>query len=347
MVNETSQNRIFVTGGAGFIGSQFVRNKIFSGAHVLVLDKLTYAGSLQALDAVNVSPNFRFVRGSINDHTLVRDLLNQFKPAAVVNFAAESHVDRSIQEALPFVETNVLGTTQLLAECLRYWEVLSEEESDCFRFLQVSTDEVFGSLESEGLFSEISPYAPNSPYAASKAAADHFVRASYQTYGFPTLTSYSSNNFGPFQNPEKMIPKMIVNALRQQELPVYGDGSNVREWLSVQDHCEALSRILQVGKAGETYAIGGGREIRNIDLVHMICRLVDDLQQKDPRPAKELIQFVADRPGHDFRYALNGQKLERELGWRAQYNFESKLEETVQWYAKNLGWVNSKEGPAP
>ena len=318
---------LLVTGGAGFIGSNFVQNVIAAtGEPVVNLDKLTYAGSRRNLEALRDDPRHVFVQGDINDRSLVRSLLQKHQPRAIVHLAAESHVDRSIAGPAPFIETNVAGTFALLEEAKAY--------SQQVRFLHVSTDEVYGSLgPSDPAFTESTPYAPNSPYAASKAAADHLVRAYHHTYGMQTVTTNCSNNYGPHQFPEKLIPLTIHNALAGKPLPVYGDGSNVRDWLYVLDHCVALRLVLERGRAGQTYNIGGGAEKTNIDLVREICALLDKLApRKDGGKHAELITFVKDRPGHDRRYAIDCRKIGQELGWRARESFASGIAKTVQWY---------------
>lgn len=322
---------LLVTGGAGFIGSNFVLSTIAeTGEPIVTLDKLTYAGRLENLAGLRGRKEHVFVQGDICDRPLVRRLLETHRPRAIVHFAAESHVDRSIAGPAEFVQTNVVGTWSLLEEARAYWK-----GDPAFRFLHVSTDEVYGSLgPSDPPATEASAYAPNSPYAASKAAADHLVRAYHRTYGLPTLTTNCSNNYGPHQFPEKLIPLMIHNALAGRPLPVYGDGANVRDWLYVPDHCEALRLVLEKGRVGETYNIGGNAERRNIDVVKRICALLDELR---PRPGgyEALITFVEDRPGHDRRYALDSGKIRRELGWQARESFETGLRKTVQWYLDN------------
>jgi dTDP-glucose 4,6-dehydratase len=320
---------LLVTGGAGFIGSNFVASTIAAtGEPIVNLDKLTYAGSLRNLEPVRDDPRHIFVQGDIGDRGLVRELLKKHRPRAIVHLAAESHVDRSIAGPGAFIQTNVMGTFALLEEARAF--------SDTIRFLQVSTDEVYGSLgPTDPAFTETTPYAPNSPYAASKASADHLVRAYHHTYGLPTLTTNCSNNYGPYQFPEKLIPLMIGNALAGNPLPVYGDGKNVRDWLYVLDHCEALRVVLERGRAGETYNIGGGAERANIDLVNTICGLLDKAApRKGGAKYAELISFVKDRPGHDRRYAIDSTKLARELGWTPRENFESGLKKTVDWYVE-------------
>jgi dTDP-glucose 4,6-dehydratase len=334
---------ILVTGGAGFIGSNFVLDWIDQTAGTVVnLDKLTYAGNLNNLKSLTGDPRHLFVQGDIGDGELVRRLLAEHRPWAIVNFAAETHVDRSIHGPAEFVQTNVVGTFSLLEQANRYWQELSSAEREQFRFLHVSTDEVYGSLgPQDPAFSEIAPYAPNSPYAASKAASDHFVRAYHRTYGLPTITTNCSNNYGPYQFPEKLIPLMILNALAGKALPVYGDGSNVRDWLYVRDHCTAIRLVLANGRAGETYNIGGRSERSNIEVVRAICRILDDMRPRAGAGYASLISFVADRPGHDRRYAIDCSKIERELGWRPHMSFDAGLRQTVEWYLANPDWVEN------
>ena len=322
---------LLVTGGAGFIGSNFVVSTIKETAESIInLDKLTYAGSLKNLDMVRGDRRHSFVQGDIADRELVRKLLRTHKPRAIVHFAAESHVDRSIEGPAQFVQTNVVGTWSLLEEARAY----CPDES--FRFLHVSTDEVYGSLgPADPAFTEQTPYAPNSPYAASKAAADHLVRAYHHTYGLPTLTTNCSNNYGPRQFPEKLIPLMIRNALEGKPLPVYGDGGNVRDWLYVADHCAAVRLVLAKGRVGETYNIGGENEVVNLELVRTLCRLLDQAQPRKGGSYADLIAFVKDRPGHDRRYAMNIARIRRELGWAPKETFQSGLEKTVRWYVEN------------
>jgi dTDP-glucose 4,6-dehydratase len=332
---------ILVTGGAGFIGGCFVRQCVAErAAQIVNLDKLTYAGNLDSLEPVMQDSRHVFVRGDIVDRPAVEQVLEAYRPDAIVHFAAESHVDRSIDGPAEFVRTNVQGTFQLLDSARRYWQQLPDPLRDSFRFLQVSTDEVYGSLGPGGKFVESSPYDPSSPYSASKAAADHLVRAYFRTYGVPTLVTNCSNNYGPYQFPEKLIPLMILNALEGKPLPVYGDGGNVRDWLYVEDHCRALRRVLAAGRPGETYNIGGNCERANIEVVSAICRIVDDLRPALPHaPCSSLITFVTDRPGHDRRYAIDAAKIQRELGWQPEHDFDSGLRCTVQWYLDNPGWV--------
>ena len=333
---------ILVTGGAGFIGGCFVRQRLADSTRgrIVDLDKLTYAGNLDSLDSIKDDPRHIFVQGDIGDRELVGRLLREHKPSAVVNFAAETHVDRSIEGPRAFLDTNVVGTFELLTAALAYWRELEASEREAFRFLHVSTDEVYGSLGPEGKFTETTPYDPHSPYSASKAASDHFVRAYRDTYGLPTLVTNCSNNYGPYQFPEKLIPVMILNALEGKPLPVYGDGRNIRDWLFVEDHARAIWRVLDAGKPGDTYNIGGDCERTNLQVVEAICRTVDELRPGLPHaPCKSLLTFVADRPGHDRRYAIDTTKIRRELGWSPQENFESGLHRTIAWYLENTSWL--------
>ena len=327
---------LLVTGGAGFIGANFVVSTIAeTGEDIVNLDKLTYAGNLRSLDVLRGDARHRFAQGDICERERVRNLLATHRPRAIVHFAAESHVDRSIAGPAEFVQTNVVGTWALLEEARAYWEAQGRDAA--FRFLHVSTDEVYGSLgPDDPAFTEETPYAPNSPYAASKAAADHLVRAYRHTYGLPTLTTNCSNNYGPRQFPEKLIPLVIRNALAGEPLPVYGDGKNVRDWLYVADHCDAVRLVLEKGKVGETYNIGGENEQANIDVVRTICAILDRLRPRPRGSYAELIRYVTDRPGHDRRYAMNIAKIRRELGWRPRESFESGLEKTVRWYIDNV-----------
>ena len=332
---------LLVTGGAGFIGSNFVLSTLAESDEPIVnLDKLTYAGNLRNLEALRGDGRHIFLRGDIRDRPLVKQALEQHRPRAVVHFAAESHVDRSILGPADFIDTNIVGTGSLLEEARAYWDALEGAERAAFRFLQVSTDEVYGSLApADPAFRETTPYAPNSPYAASKAAADHLVRAYHHTYGLPTLTSNCSNNYGPYQFPEKLIPLIIRNALAGDSLPVYGDGLQVRDWLYVLDHCEAIRRILEHGRVGETYNIGGRSEKNNIDVVRTLCAILDEARPRASGRYAEQIQFVKDRPGHDRRYAIDGAKLGSELGWQAKETFETGLRKTVRWYLDHAAWV--------
>jgi len=338
---------ILVTGGAGFIGSNFILHWMSrETAPVVNLDKLTYAGNPHNLEQVTSDPRYQLVQGDICDRELVDSLFAEHRPRALVHFAAESHVDRSIHGPDDFIRTNVNGTFCLLEAARSYWNSLADADKIAFRFLHVSTDEVFGSLDiDDPPFCETTAYAPNSPYSASKAASDHLVRAYHHTYGLPTLTTNCSNNYGPFQFPEKLIPLMILNARSGKPLPVYGDGQNVRDWLYVEDHCEAICAVLARGRVGECYNIGGGSEKRNLELVETICSLLDELRPNDPVvPHRKLITFVKDRLGHDRRYAIDAGKIERELGWRPRESFESGIRKTVQWYLKNEEWVKEVVG---
>ena len=332
---------LLITGGAGFIGANFVLETLAQRRERVVnLDKLTYAGNLDTLASVSDAPDYVFVQGDIGDRALVERLLSEQKPTAILNFAAESHVDRSIDGPAEFVQTNVVGTLTLLEASLAYWRALPLEQQDAFRFLHVSTDEVYGSLGPIGRFSEQSPYQPNSPYSASKAASDHLVRAFHHTYGLPTLTTNCSNNYGPYQFPEKLIPLMIQKALDGEPLPVYGDGRNVRDWLYVKDHCAAIRRVLEIGRVGEVYNVGGDAERENIHVVKTICSLLDARTPlPDGRKREALITHVTDRPGHDRRYAIDATKIKRDLGWRQSESFESGLARTVEWYLDHQDWV--------
>ncbi|KWV46016.1 dTDP-glucose 4,6-dehydratase [Bradyrhizobium macuxiense] len=340
-----SQNRstIFVTGGAGFIGSAVIRHLLdTTGVSIVNIDKLTYASSLDSIpQAAGQSARYALATTDICDGDALRALFVQYRPQGVIHLAAESHVDRSIDGPQDFIKTNITGTFTLLQETLRHWRALTPSERNSFRLLHVSTDEVFGSLGPDGAFTERSPYAPNSPYSASKAASDHLVRAWCETYELPCLISNCSNNYGPYQFPEKLIPHMIIKALTEEPLPVYGDGCNVRDWLYVEDHARALHTILQHGKVGETYNVGGRNERTNLDVVENLCLLLDRLQPSNHGERKRLITFVTDRPGHDRRYAIDASKLERELGWTAQENFDSGLDKTVRWYLANKPWWQS------
>lgn len=334
---------VLVTGGAGFIGSNFVVDWINQEPESIVnVDKLTYAGHLQNLASVKDHARYHFAKQDICDGDAIRELLRIHKPRAIVHLAAESHVDRSVHGPAAFVDTNIVGTFRLLDAALEYWRQLPATEQDSFRFLHVSTDEVFGSLQAtDAAFSETTAYAPNSPYSASKAAADHLVRAYFHTYGLPVLTSNCSNNYGPFQFPEKLIPLMLLNAMGGQALPVYGDGLNSRDWLYVGDHCAALRLILKQGKPGETYNVGGRNELTNLDVVNALCERLDELlPRSNSIPHSSLIKFVEDRPGHDRRYAIDASKIEQELGWRPLETFDSGLKRTVQWYLENSSWLN-------
>ena len=329
-----------VTGGAGFIGGNFVLDAVQRNIKIINLDALTYAGNVDTLASLGSDARHVFVQGDIGDAELVERLLREHRPDAVINFAAESHVDRSIDGPAAFVQTNVVGTLSLLEKCRDYWKSLDAAGRDAFRFLHVSTDEVYGTLGESGKFTEETPYAPNSPYSASKAASDHLVRAFHHTYGLPVLTTNCSNNYGQYQFPEKLIPLIIARALAGEPLPVYGDGRNVRDWLYVGDHCAAIRRVLEAGRAGETYNVGGDAERQNLDVVKTICGLLDQrLPLADGRARESLITFVKDRPGHDRRYAIDASKLKGELGWAPTVTFEEGIAITVDWYLENQGWV--------
>lgn len=337
--------KIMVTGGAGFIGSAVVRYLIENTSDdVLVVDSLTYAGNLSTLEAVSDSPRYHFAKVNICDHQAINALFNDFQPDAVMHLAAESHVDRSIDGPAAFIETNIVGTYVLLEAARKFWSALTEDKKLAFRFHHISTDEVFGDLEDDhSLFTEQMPYAPSSPYSASKASSDHLVRAWQRTYDLPTIITNCSNNYGPYHFPEKLIPLVILNALAGKPLPVYGDGGQVRDWLYVDDHARALYEVITKGRVGETYNVGGHNEQKNIDVVKTICTLLDELQPEKPvdiQEYRQLITFVADRPGHDKRYAIDASKIERELGWRPQETFESGIRKTVEWYLANQDWCD-------
>ncbi len=331
---------ILITGGAGFIGSNLVHHCLEGEEFKLInLDKLTYAGNLESLLSVQDNLRHVFVKGDICDGGLLKDLFQKYQPQAVMHLAAESHVDRSIDGPGEFIQTNMVGTFQLLEAARGYWSTLAEEKKQSFRLLHISTDEVYGSLGNEGYFTEESRYQPSSPYSASKASSDHIVRAYYHTYGLPTMITNCSNNYGPRQFPEKLIPLVILNALEGKNLPVYGDGQNVRDWLYVEDHCRALLTVLAHGKPGETYNIGGNHEKSNLEVVQTVCKLLDELNPRpDGKPYREQIVFVKDRPGHDFRYAIDASKIQQQLGWQPAENFESGLRRTVEWYLNNREW---------
>jgi dTDP-glucose 4,6-dehydratase len=336
------KNCILVTGGAGFIGANFVLDWLAQHDEPVVnLDKLTYAGNLETLASLQGDARHVFVQGDIGDAALVARLLAEHRPRAVVNFAAESHVDRSIHGPEDFIQTNIVGTFHLLEAVRAYWGGLQGAEREAFRLLHVSTDEVYGSLgKDDPAFTETHRYEPNSPYSASKAASDHLVRAYHHTYGLPVLTTNCSNNYGPYHFPEKLIPLMIVNALAGKALPVYGDGMQVRDWLYVKDHCSAIRRVLEAGRLGEVYNVGGWNEKPNIEIVNMVCRLLDELRPRaDGQPYASQISYVTDRPGHDRRYAIDARKLENELGWKPAETFETGIKKTVQWYLDNPEWV--------
>ena len=336
-------NCILVTGGAGFIGANFVLNWLEAElGEVVNLDKLTYAGNLENLHDVQHNPHYTFVHGDIADRGLLLELLAKYKPKAVVNFAAESHVDRSIHGPEDFIQTNIVGTFHLLEEVRAYWGLLSENERKNFRFLHISTDEVYGSLSAtDPAFTETTAYAPNSPYSASKAASDHLVRAYHHTYGLPVLTTNCSNNYGPYHFPEKLIPLVIHNALAGKSLPIYGSGSNVRDWLYVTDHCSAIRRVLEAGRVGETYNVGGCNEKTNLEVVHKLCEILDTLKPKSVGSYRDQIIYVQDRAGHDQRYAIDASKLMQELNWAPLETFESGIEKTVVWYLAHQDWVGN------
>jgi dTDP-glucose 4,6-dehydratase len=341
---DRNQHVIFVTGGAGFIGANFILDWLAAGGEpVLNIDKLTYAGNLENLAALKDDKRYSFEKGDIGASVFVDRLLMMHRPRAVINFAAESHVDRSIHGPEDFIQTNIVGTFRLLESVRGYWNTLGEVEKNAFRFLHVSTDEVYGSLgPGDPAFTETKSFEPNSPYSASKAASDHLVRAWHHTYGLPVLTTNCSNNYGPYQFPEKLIPLMIHNALNGKPLPIYGDGMNVRDWLYVGDHCMAIRRILDAGQPGETYNIGGWNEKPNIEIVKTICTLLDELAPRaDGSKYEQLITYVKDRPGHDRRYAIDARKVEKELGWKPMETFETGIRKTVEWYLANQQWVNS------
>lgn len=335
---------ILVTGGAGFIGSNFVLDWLAANQEPVVnLDQLTYAGNLGNLASIKGDARHIFVHGDIGDSTLVKNLLRQHKPRAIVHFAAESHVDRSIHGPEAFIQTNIVGSFRLLEEVRQYWNELDPQLAKDFRFLHVSTDEVYGSLSKDApAFSETHTYEPNSPYSASKAASDHLVRAYHHTYGLPTLTTNCSNNYGPYHFPEKLIPLCIHNALKGKPLPIYGDGQQIRDWLYVGDHCNAIRRVLEAGRVGETYNVGGWNEKANLEVVHTLCATLDQLQPRaDGQSYASQITFVADRPGHDRRYAIDARKLEQELGWKPAETFETGINKTVRWYLDNQQWVDN------
>ena len=329
--------RIFITGGLGFIGSNYILSKMVdSSIEILNYDKVTYAANLENLSSISHKSNYHFIKGDICDSKKIFESINTFKPDVIINFAAESHVDRSIESPMEFIQTNVLGTAVLLEASYKYYKALSDKNN--FRFLHISTDEVFGELGDSGLFNEKTPYSPNSPYSASKASSDHLVRAWNETFDFPVLISNCSNNFGPLQFPEKLIPLMIIKCLNKESLPVYGKGENVRDWIHVLDHCSAIDSILSKGKAGETYLIGSDNEKRNIDIVESICEYFNKNNLIDDFDYKSLIIFVDDRPGHDFRYAIDNSKIKNDLGWSPKYSFEDGLFKTIDWYCNNKKW---------
>ena len=339
--------RLLVTGGAGFIGSNFILRRTAKGDSILNLDKLTYSGNLENLASVKGNTNYSFVRGDIGDRALVNKILGEFKPQAIVNFAAETHVDRSVVDPNSFVQSNVVGTTNLLLESLDYWRSLEEEKKRPFRFHHISTDEVYGTLGFEDApFTEETAYSPNSPYSASKASSDHFVRAFHETYGLPTLISNCSNNYGPRQFPEKLIPLMILNAIEGKPLPIYGNGKNIRDWLHVNDHCDAISTILKKAVPGESYNVGGNCEKNNLEVVGAVVKILDkECPRSDGKSYSEQITFVKDRPGHDLRYAIDASKIKKELRWSPSFNFDQGIRDTVLWYLNNEEWVrNVKNG---
>lgn len=337
--------KIFVTGGAGFIGSAVVRHIIKNTTDTVInIDKLTYAGNLASLSEIDESPKYFFEQFDICDKAQLKRVFKKYEPDAVMHLAAESHVDRSINNAADFIKTNIVGTYTLLNEACNYWEKLSNRKKEVFRFHHVSTDEVFGDLKlNDNLFSEDTPYKPSSPYAASKASSDHLVRAWYRTYGLPTIITNCSNNYGPYHFPEKLIPLVILNALDGKELPIYGDGLQIRDWLFVEDHAHALYLVLNKGKVGETYNIGGHNEKKNIEVVNKICALLDDLVEDKPKNVKtfsDLIKYVSDRPGHDLRYAIDASKIENDLGWKPKESFDSGIRKTIEWYLNNSEWCS-------
>lgn len=336
--------KIFVTGGAGFIGSAVIRRifKTRPSWSVVNIDKLTYAGNLESLKSVERNPNYTFKKLDICDGEAVSKLFQEHKPDGIMHLAAESHVDRSIDGPAAFIQTNIIGTYSLLEAARGYWNTLPEDKKRGFRFHHISTDEVFGSLGAEGYFTETTPYQPNSPYSASKASSDHLVRAWHETYKLPTVTTNCSNNYGPYHFPEKLIPLMILNALELKKLPVYGQGTNVRDWLFVDDHAEALLTVFERGRVGETYNVGGHNEKQNIEVVKTICALLDEMKPRtDGKPYSELISYVTDRPGHDARYAIDPTKITKELHWKAEHTFETGIRETVRWYLDNLDWCRN------
>ncbi|MDB6155916.1 MAG: rfbB [Chthoniobacteraceae bacterium] len=333
---------ILVTGGAGFIGSNYVLGEV-AREPIINLDKLSYAGNLENLAALRENPDHHFVQGDIGDAELIARLLKEYQPRAIVNFAAESHVDRSIHSPSAFIETNIVGTFHMLEAVRAYWNALPASAQSSFRLLHVSTDEVYGSLGADDpAFTELHRYEPNSPYSASKAASDHLFRAYHHTYGLPVLTTNCSNNYGPYQFPEKLIPLMIHNAVTGKALPVYGDGQNVRDWLYVTDHCTAIRAVLAGGRVGETYNVGGWNELKNLDVIHILCDILDQEKPKgDGSSYRSQITFIKDRPGHDRRYAINATKIEQELGWRPAETFQSGIRKTVRWYLDNTAWVDN------
>jgi dTDP-glucose 4,6-dehydratase len=345
MANNMQKKTLLVTGGAGFIGSNFIHylfNKSGFSGTVVNYDNLTYAGNEDNLKEIKEKwdgQKYFFVKGDIIDRQLLKETLLRFKPQAIINFAAESHVDRSIDAPMVFIDTNIKGTASLLEEALAYWKSIKESEKEQFKFLHISTDEVFGALAQTGLFTETTPYHPNSPYAASKAASDHLLNAWHKTFNLPVLLTNCSNNYGPYQFPEKLIPLMIINCLYEKPLPIYGKGANIRDWLFVEDHCSALWQVLHKGKIGESYNVGGGNEIKNIDVVKSICAIMDDIKPRaNGKLYQDLITFVIDRPGHDYRYAIDFTKIKNELGWKPSHSYHSGLEKTVKWYIDHKDW---------
>ncbi len=332
--------KALVTGGAGFIGSNFILNNINEN-EILNYDKLTYAGNLNNLTSIENHPNYSFINGDIKDLDKVNQVISEFKPNTIINFAAESHVDRSIDGPQDFIETNIIGTFVLLKSCLNYYNNLNQNEKNFFRFLHISTDEVYGSLESKGKFKETTSYKPTSPYSASKASSDHLVKAWYHTFGLPVLITNCSNNYGPYQFPEKLIPLVITNCFQNKEIPIYGNGENIRDWIYVDDHCRALYKVLKNGIIGETYNIGGKQEVRNIDIVKSICNILDKKKPlSDCKSYTDLITFVKDRPGHDFRYAIDSSKIENELDFYPRQTIETGIEKTIDWYLSNIKWID-------
>ena len=338
---ENNIKKILITGGCGFIGSNFIINQIKNN-HILNFDKLTYAANKANLSKYSQNQNYHFVNGDIADYNKLIEVINNFKPESIINFAAESHVDRSIDGPKDFINTNILGTYQLLEASLKYYNTLKNDLKKNFKLLHISTDEVYGSLGQNGTFNEKSPYNPSSPYSASKASSDCLVKAWNRTFGLPTLITHCSNNYGPFQFPEKLIPLMIINCLNNKELPIYGNGKNVRDWLYVEDHCNAINCVLQKGEIGETYNIGGNNEHTNNEIVNTICQILDKkFPSKYASSYKDLIVFVDDRPGHDFRYAIDSSKIRNELNWKSEYTFEEAIQKTIDWYLNNKGWWES------
>tara|TARA_Y100001958_G_C21194645_1_gene522231 strand:- start:76 stop:1125 length:1050 start_codon:yes stop_codon:yes gene_type:complete len=330
--------KLLVTGGCGFIGSNFIIERVLKGrCTILNIDSLSYAANPANLKSLSQNKSYQFVKGDINDSALILDCLNSFKPNVIVNFAAETHVDRSIDNPDNFIKTNILGTANLLKCAYQYYN--SDNSTAEFKFLHISTDEVYGSLDNTGYFYENTPYAPNSPYSASKASSDHLVNAWFKTYGLPTLISNCSNNYGPYQFPEKLIPLLIANCFDQKDLPIYGDGSNIRDWLYVEDHCSAINSIILHGAIGNSYNVGGNNEMTNLEIVNTVCDILDKLKPRDQNKSyRKLIKFVEDRPGHDFRYAVNTDKINSHTGWSPQYNFPEAIENTIKWYIDNESW---------